>query len=435
MQVIEGKIKEIGDDLEKKIDEHVKAIEKTHKDEGEEFKKELKGQIGDLTVKYNDLMKEKEGIIAKMQSQLDHIEIESKKKQVEDNSIKTFGEAVEAKLKEETGEKFEKLEEIFGPKHSRKNATFSMDIETKAVILESTNLSGPLGVIPPGRKPGILVKPEEANHIRQIIPVGSTSSDKWSYTEETNYTDGTAPIAEGTAFPQSDLSLEQKSISMQKIAAHMKMSNELLEDIPGFMTFAQGRMMTKYMLVEDNQMLLGDGTGQNLSGLLTNAVAFDSGGFKNSYAGNDSRDNDVLAVAINQARVTTANGLFNPNVIVLNPTDVTARQLERDADGRYILPDIWRDGVTPVKGVSIFQTTIMTAGTYLVGDFNQGAEIIDRRLMTLQVSTEDQDDFIKDLATMRISSRLNLPIYFTGAFVTGTFAAGKDALNASPVTP
>jgi len=430
LEIIEQKIKSFGDKIEEQINDHVNAIKSSSKDEYEGYKKELKGSITDLTEKYNALIDEKDGLITKMQEQIDQLEVDNQKLSDNELGVKTF----EQVFKEKTDD-YAKIKQLFGDADSRKKASLDFDIDTKAVVLESTSLSGALGVIAPGRRPGVLVKPEEANHIRQIMNVGSTSSNVWAYTQESAYTDSTAPIAEGTLFPQSDFQLEIASQAVKKVAAHMKMSNELLEDIPGLMTFVQGRMTTKYMLVEDNQLLLGDGTGQNFSGLFTNATAFGPTLFKNSYAGNNSRDTDVLALAINQARVTTANGLFNPDIVIMNPTDVTSRQLERTTDGWYLLPDIYTDGATPVKGVRIFQSTIMTQGSYLVGDFSRGSEIIDRRLLNLQVSTEDQDDFVKDLATVRLSSRLALPIYFTGAFVGGTFAAGKDYLNASPVTP
>jgi HK97 family phage major capsid protein len=64
----------------------------------------------------------------------------------------------------------------------------------------------------------------------------------------------------------------------------------------------------------------------------------------------------------------------------------------------------------------------MTVDRFLTGAFNLGAQIFDREDANVEISTEDSDNFRKNLVTIRAEERLALAVYRPESFVKGTFA-------------
>jgi hypothetical protein len=93
-------------------------------------------------------------------------------------------------------------------------------------------------------------------------------------------------------------------------------------------------------------------------------------------------------------------------------------------------------GVLPVV-----ETQAQTIDVFTVGAFKMGAQIFDREDANVEISTEDEDNFIKNLVTIRAEERLALAVYRPQAFIKGTFVdrAGCSAnrrgnsTNANPM--
>jgi HK97 family phage major capsid protein len=386
-------VKKLGEEIGKTIEKTNKQVEETGKI-AEDTKTELKG----LAEKFN-----------KAQEQLDKL----------DTLTKRLGEGGDNRPKSFKGKVLEALEKGKDTIKGLRNVSgksYEIDIDTKAIVLESSALTG--DVIDPDRRPGVVVAPERQQHVRSLMSVGQTSSNKWSYTEETAYTDGTAMTAEGAAYGKSDFTLEQKSVDVKKVTAAMDLSEEILEDIPGLYTYLNGRLMQKLMNREDNQILFGDGTGNNLRGVYTAGTAFAAG----TTVVAKPQKWDVLATAWKQLRIAE----YSATAVIVSPVDLLDMALTKDDEGRYLLPIIFMNsgGQKTVMMVPVIDNTYMTAGNFLMGDFQRAAELIDRRQVSIQISTENKDNFEKGLVTVRLAERLALPIYFPQGFVKGTFTAG-----------
>ena len=95
-------------------------------------------------------------------------------------------------------------------------------------------------------------------------------------------------------------------------------------------------------------------------------------------------------------------------------------QLLKDAVGNYLAggpfvsqaPVAWN--LPLVTGMSI------AAGNFLVGAFRFGAQVFDRLAPEVVISTEDQDNFVKNLITIRGEERLAFAVKAPGAFVYGS---------------
>jgi HK97 family phage major capsid protein len=104
------------------------------------------------------------------------------------------------------------------------------------------------------------------------------------------------------------------------------------------------------------------------------------------------------------------------------PTDWAKIEEIKDTLGRYI---IGNPGGTQAQkmlwGLPIVDTWSMTSGHFLTGAFRLGAQIFDRLAMEVLISTENVDDFEKNLISIRGEERLALCVYRPTAFVYGAF--------------
>ena len=262
--------------------------------------------------------------------------------------------------------------------------------------------------------------------ILDLVNVGSITSNLWEWVQQANAEGAPAMTAEGAAKAQVDFELVLASAAVRKVTAYIKVSKEMLDDIPLMESEINQELAERINLTIDAQLLSGDGTGQNLTGILANAVAFVPGSFATGQ-GNEvvaPINADVLRVAINQISIA----LFQPNYIVMHPSDVTAMDLAKSVDGHYVLPPFSTSANTIVKGIPIIANTGVTEGDYLVGDFSK-AGVRFREGLTFDVGYEN-DDFTKNFVTILAEARLvqRVKSNHYPAFVKGDFATDKAAI-------
>jgi hypothetical protein len=76
--------------------------------------------------------------------------------------------------------------------------------------------------------------------------------------------------------------------------------------------------------------------------------------------------------------------------------------------------DIW--GLTPVP------TTQISSGTFLVGSgISPAIEFRNRMELEVAISTEEGNNFTKNMVTIRFEARGLLAVYRPASFITGTF--------------
>ncbi len=189
----------------------------------------------------------------------------------------------------------------------------------------------------------------------------------------------------------------------------MKASREVLNDAPMLASMIDGRLRYGVDFKEEIQLLSGDGTGQNLSGLVTNATAFSAPG--SLVAGNLV---DTLRFAALQVYLAE----FPSSGFVLNPIDWAAIETLKDTVGNYIIGDP-QSGATPTLWrLPVVQTPANTVDKFLTGAFDSQAQVFDREQTRVEVGYEN-DDFTKGLVTVLADERLALAIYRPEAFVYG----------------
>jgi len=262
--------------------------------------------------------------------------------------------------------------------------------------------------------------------MRELVNSAGTTSKYVVWIEQANPDPGVAGMTgEGLPKTQTDFDLVERSCDVKKITAFIKVSKEMIADIPFMAGEINGELTELVALKLDQQILSGDGTGQNMTGIEANATAWAAGSFAATIpAANNS---DVLRVGIAQI----ANNNFMANYILMNPEDSAAMQLTKSSTGEYTYPMFIEgpDGITRVKGIPVVENPGVTAGTFLIGDFTKSNLRI-REDMNISVGYVD-DDFTNNLMTVLCEARAChfVKTNHYGAFVKGVFATAKAALT------
>jgi len=242
------------------------------------------------------------------------------------------------------------------------------------------------------------------------------------YFEQTNPTGGADVTGEGLLKNTSDWELLEVNKPARKVTAFTKASMELMDDIPFMESLINDDLAKQVALKVDQQILLGTGAGNQLTGIFTSASAFAAGSFAVNVV--DANRYDVLAIAVSQVYANN----FVPNYILLNPIDVAQMDVTKTAGGEYVLPAfVSRDG-REVKSTPIILNNGIPAGEYMVMDSTAG-EVYTRGSLNISVGFEN-DDFTKNMVTVLAEWR-GLSVVKSnnvGAFVKGTFATDIAAI-------
>ncbi|WP_244472859.1 phage major capsid protein [Methylobacterium sp. Leaf100] len=284
-------------------------------------------------------------------------------------------------------------------------------VEVKDITSLTTDAAGSAGALIPADRRGLQVElPQRRLTVRSLILPGQTASNSIEYEQEKLFTNNAALVAEGAVKPQSELQFEDKTATVRTIAHWMRTSVQILADAPGLRSIIDQRLRYGLALAEENQLLNGSGTGQNLLGLVTAAVAYAAPGGLIA-----TTQVDTLRLMILQAALAE----YPPNGIVLNPIDWAAIEMGKDTQGRYIIGNPQGTVAPTLWGLPLVPTQAMGVDKALVGAFNLAAQIFDRQDATIDVSTEDQDNFVRNKVTIRAEERLAMAIYRPQAIVYG----------------
>jgi HK97 family phage major capsid protein len=126
---------------------------------------------------------------------------------------------------------------------------------------------------------------------------------------------------------------------------------------------------------------------------------------------------DVLRLAMLQAALAE----YPATGHVLHPTDWAGIETLKDSTGRYIIGNPQGTTQPTLWGLPVVATQAITVRKFLTGAFKLGAQVFDRWTARVEIATENEDDFIKNLVTILAEERLALAVYRPEAFIYGDF--------------
>lgn len=327
-------------------------------------------------------------------------------------------------------EDFKKWKEHgYRPRNGSKTLSIDMDggffpmheglSETKSIITLGGLGSATSGVVGFDRIPGIVQLYRQELRIRDIMTVRPTKASQIEFLRQLAFTNGASPQVEGSAKAESTITYET-AISVVRTLAHwMQVSKQALDDIDSLRADIDSLLLYGLKLVEEAQILSGNGAGVNLNGIITQATAYDSGTYN---VANDTPI-DKIRHAILQVRLTLAPC----EGIVLSPRDLHDIELVKDGDianfGRYIVGDP-KTGpeVMFLWGKPVVESDSLTYQQFVVGPFRSGARLYDRQQATIDVSFEHGTNFTENEVTIRAEERLALVVLRPASFVEGSLA-------------
>lgn len=254
--------------------------------------------------------------------------------------------------------------------------------------------------------------------VADLLAQGTTNLSAVPYLQEDTLTNAAATVAEGALKPEVTWDWSQVSAPVKKIAVISKVSDELFSDVPTIESYVNMRLRYMVEITEDSQLLLGDGTGSNITGIENTA------GIQTQAKGVDSAP-DAIRKAMTKIQ---SIGFFAPDGVVLHPNDWEGVQLLKDGNGQYLAGGPfyapYGNGQFVMYyrfwGLPVVVTTSQTQGTALVGAFKLGAMIFRRTGLTIDSTNSNEDDFKKNLVALRAEERLALAVWRPKAFATVT---------------
>ncbi len=400
-----------------KLDQEYKQVQADLKDTGDKLKqfaeqtqkdvKQATQTSAELKAKIDETLAEHNKLSARLQ------DIEQK--------LARSGEEAEPQHAMSVGEMIVKSE-AFQSMNSSARKTARVSVPRQALMnvpaTVGDNTSAGNSLVPADRRAGIIMPGLRRMTIRDLLAPGTTSSNNVEYTRETGFTNNASMIAEGGDKPYSDITFELENAPVRTIAHLFKASRQLLDDAPGLQSYIDARARYGLQLKEEAQFLYGNGTGQNLFGIVPQAAVFAP-----SFSPAFEQAIDRLRLALLQAVLAE----FPANGIVLNPIDWAGIELTKDQEGRYIIGNA-ASGTQPLLwNLPVVETTAMVQNQFLVGAFNLAAQVFDRMDIEVLISTENDKDFEKNMVSIRAEERVALAVYRPESFVTGAVNAASSS--------
>ena len=388
----------------------------------EGLEKQLKAGFDGLQKKYDtviDDIQKGNAVPASMKSDIENQKGElqrviDKVQQLEEKGVKVRGNPGEAKSFIDLVKGNDQYKAL-----QQKAASLAELDVTKADMasMQETKVTS-AGVAVPSFDPTIQPGIRQELRIRDLLTTIPVSGQSYTYYRELLHTRGAAPVAEGGTKPTSNVTFESVTDRVKKIAVWMPVTDEALDDVPQMLAYLRELLRYDLKLEEENQILKGDGTGENLNGLMTQATTYDAALTKTG-----DTPIDIIRRAIYQVRKQSK---MSADGVVMTELDWMNIELQKDGENRYLFANL-QGLVTPVlwgrpviTSDSVDEGDEDTGGEFLVANFARSALLFDRMSFLFKMGLIN-DMFIKNERALLVEERLGLGVRRREALVKGQF--------------
>lgn len=257
--------------------------------------------------------------------------------------------------------------------------------------------------------------PERMQFVRELLPTFAVSTGAVEFVRESSFTNNAGMVPEYAATdsgskPESALAFEIVSVPVRTMAHYIPVTRQIVDDAAQLRGYIEQRLLYGLRLKEDQQILYGTGTGNEINGILTD-------GSIQTY---NQTSTETLIDAIRKAATVAYVDEYRPTGIVMNHNDWQNIELEKGTDDHYIWVNVTTNNGSRLWGMPVVSTNAITQGTVLVGDFQRGSAIHDRENATIRLSDSHQDFFTKNLWALLAEERIAQSILRPNAFVKVT---------------
>lgn len=272
-----------------------------------------------------------------------------------------------------------------------------------------------LGLLDPG-----LMRPLTVKNLVTIVP---TKTDSVEYAREASRVKAAAPVAEATALtgtsgtkPEGGLTFQLVTAVVRTIAEWVPATKRILSDAAQLRAYIDQFLSDDVSEELEDQMVAGNGTGENFLGILNQPGV--------QTSGPPSGGQSMLHTLRRALKLVRTGGRTTPNGILLHPDDAeTLDLLTKSANlNDFVL------GVGPFSGfqrsvwsIPVVESESVPSGTALVGDFRK-AVMFDREQTSISVGTA-MDDFVRNVVRVLAELRAAFGVVRPAAFVVADLVA------------
>jgi hypothetical protein len=204
-------------------------------------------------------------------------------------------------------------------------------------------------------------------------------------------------VAEGAAFPESTAKFKWYSENLRKIGDTLPVTEEFFEDETQAGAELEMFLNINVNLVIDNQLINGDGTGQNLKGLINVSPAYTA-----VASGISAPNLKDLAIKVKNDITRTRGSKYSPDMVLVNSLTMEALILKKDANNNYIFDE----NTGTIGGLFVVVDENMPDNQLIVGD-RRYARIYEKTGVVLSKGLPNAQ-FLEDEMTIKARKRMLL---------------------------
>lgn len=265
---------------------------------------------------------------------------------------------------------------------------------------------------------GVVDTPLRRLTIADLLGKGTMSQTSLTYWVQGAVEGAPATVAEDGLKPSVHFNFAPVTEALSKIAVVTKISDEATQDTDYLVSVINSQLVGRLLVVEEDQLLNGNGTAPNLRGLL-NRAGLQTYATVTPYSEAKGFDGIFHAITL----VSTGSAQATADGIVINPADYEKLRLAKDGENRYYAGGPFSGGNPGLWGVRTVVTPAIAAGTVLVGAFGAEAQVFRKGGISVDSTNSNEDDFTHNRVALRAEERLLLAVYRPAAFVKVTLTA------------
>jgi len=338
---------------------------------------------------------------------------------------------VEREVRGSIGEQFLASDEFKSLNGGRTGVNMSAPFEAQSLHTKDLYSGLPTGTpsaFGAVERDGIVPIAQRRSRVRDLFPARTTNAAVVEYFRQTGFTNNASVVPEYSsgnfgAKPQSTMTFVGEQAPVRTIAHWEAAHRNVLADEPQLRSIIDNELLYGLRLTEDNQILSGAGTGEDLTGILNT-----SGIQTYSWSSGETTPvADTKADALRRAATLAYLAYYEPTGIIVHPSDWEDIELTKNSQGTYLLAMSVAGGAeSRVWRIPVIDTPAIASGTALVGAFGTGAQLYDREAATIRISEQHSDFFVRNAIVVLAEERLALAVKRPESFVKVTFDAAPS---------
>lgn len=280
----------------------------------------------------------------------------------------------------------------------------------------------------------LVPRPYRTQRVRDLFPVASTNANLIEYMRVLGYLDGNQAgmVPERNDAndnfglkPHTKLQLQPAQAPIRTIAHWEAIHRNTLADEPMLQSVIDTELLYGLRLMEDAQLLNGDGTGENILGILRTPGVQQYPGIPIPTP-SPVESTDTYVDAIRRAATRVMLAYYEPTGIVVHPFDWEKMELTKTTQGEYVVAvNVAIGAQKRLWQMPVVASPAMTQGTALVGAFGLGAKVYDREQSNIRVAEQHADLFLRNAVVVLAEERVGLTVSRPESFVKIDLEAGS----------